>query len=240
MHRKSANPISFDTLEGRRLFAVAIGFVAPDKLTFTGDAADDTVIINDNGAGTVSGQVTNPAGVLVPFGPVFGIKQLDVKTLDGNDYVRYTLTGDPTVVHNHRVDLGLGDDVFKMDATADIDFGPNIYLAMNAQGGLGKDYMAAYYRGEMDGRMDLTLDGGWGDDRLITDARFDAGSTGGFVAREWGNDGNDTLDLLVRKTNPADPIFINALASGGNGIDSVTRTPWAANDATCEFVAVVP
>src|SRR5262245_24164272 len=114
MHR-SHGAISFDTLESRRLFAVAIRFVAPDQLTFTGDGANDTVIINDNGSGVISGQITTPAG-LVAFGPTPPIiKQIEVKTNAGDDYVRYTLTADPTVAHNVQVELGVGNDVFKMD-----------------------------------------------------------------------------------------------------------------------------
>jgi hypothetical protein len=239
MHRHHA-PVSFDTLESRRLFSVTIGFVAPDKLTFTGDAANDTVIINDNAAGVISGQITTPAG-LVAFGPTPPIiKQIEVKTNAGDDYVRYTLTADPTVAHNVSVDLGVGNDVFKMDATADIDIAPNNYLRVNVLGDWGKDYIAAYQRGELDGRMEMLMDGGSDDDTLITDVRFDPGSTGSFIGREWGSDGDDRMDLLVRKANPADPTFISAFASGGNGIDTLTRTIWASNDATCEFVTVVP
>jgi hypothetical protein len=229
-----------ETLEDRRLFAVAIGFVAPDMLTFTGDGQADTLVLKDNGAGVFSGERNNAVGAMIPFGPIGGIRRIQVQMNGNNDTVRYELGADPTTGRQVSVDLGSGNDYFTMTAAPDIDFAGNTYLALKVTGQAGDDYLTAFHRGELDGRMELILDGGDGNDRLVHDVMFDAGSTGGFVARSFGGNGNDFQHLLVRKTLAADPVFINALASGGAGWDNLTRTPWAANDATCEIVAVVP
>jgi hypothetical protein len=213
-----------------------------DTMVFTGDSADDTVVIYDNGVGTLNGSFTVAPGVMAPFGPVPGIRNVFVDTGKGNDQVYYKVFGDMWVggARTIGVTLGEGDDTLRFDAFNDIDMGPNSYVNLRASGGNGNDYLGVLHRGELDGQFITTLSGGAGKDQLYTDVKFDAGSTGKFYNRSWGDDGDDAISLLVRKSNPADPVFIDALASGGNGSDNVTRTPLAANDATCEIVTVVP
>jgi hypothetical protein len=230
-----------EELEERRMFAVSVVPVWPNTLVLTGNAANDVVVINDNGNGVVTGAATNLIGGMTPFG-FGGIRNIIVRTNDGNDLVRYNLNGDNLAGGATRLDvrLGNGNDTFDMYAGNDIDMGPNAYHSVNVLGEKGKDYLRAFYRGENDGQMRLVLDGGEEDDRLYTDYRFDLGSTGKFFARSLGQRGNDTMHLLVRKAFPFVPVAIDALGSGGGDIDKLTRTPWAANDATCEFVWVVP
>ena len=49
------------------------------------------------------------------------------------------------------------------------------------------------------------------------------------------------MDMLVRKANPADPVWVSAFASGGAGLnDHLHRTGLAFNDASCDWVWVVP
>ena len=231
---------SFESLENRQLFAVAVAFIAPDTLTFTGNAANDAIYITDNGAGGISGSATNAAGVLAPFPAFAGIRKVFIQTNAGNDYVSYQITNDLAPAgHQLTVDLGAGNDILKVSAGADIDISGQSYLQMKLTGNMGDDIMKVFYRGEMDGRFDMTIDGNDGHDRLSTEANFDPGSAGSFVNRTWGSLGDDTMDLLVRKV-AGDPIGISAIASGGAGIDSVTRTAWAAHDATTEFWSIVP
>ena len=65
-------------------------------------------------------------------------------------------------------------------------------------------------------------------------------SSGEFGTHLIGGDHDDELALLVRKANPADPIAITAVASGGNHHATATITPLASADPTCEVVNVVP
>jgi hypothetical protein len=231
-----------EPLEPRQLFAVTVAPIWPDTLILTGDAANDAINIYDNGSGLIQGSATDAVGGMTPFGPFPNIRRIVVNTGAGSDRVFYNLYGDNLAggATFLNVDLGDGDDVFQFYAANDIDMGPNAYLDVKVRGGAGKDYLWALYRGELDGQMNINMDGGDGDDRLITDVKFDPGSTGAFLAGSFGGKGNDAIDLLVRKSNPFDPTFINALASGGDDTDQITRTPWAFNDATCEFVSVVP
>jgi hypothetical protein len=238
---RSRSNTLFETLENRQMFAVAIGFVAPDTLTLTGNAANDTIILNDNGAspGVIMGQATNGGGVLAPFA-VAGVRRILINTNGGNDVVAYNLNNDLFGVRQVICRLGTGNDTFRMNALNDVDIWAGSYLQVQAFGEAGDDTMSMYHRGEVDGQEYLINDGGDGQDVLVQDVRLDAGSTGGFFARSLGQMGDDKQWLLVRKQLAADPISINAVASGGAGFDSITRTPWAANDATCEVVAVVP
>jgi hypothetical protein len=245
-HRRNQNiaatAAAVESLEGRRLFAVTLAMPAPDTLVFTGDSADDTVVIYDNGTGTLHGSYTVAPAVSAAFGPVGGIRQVYVDTGKGNDQVYYKVFGDMLVggARYIGVSLGEGDDVMRFDAANDIDMGPNSYVNLRASGGNGNDYLGVLHRGELDGQFITTLSGGAGKDQLYTDVKFDPGSTGSFFNRSYGDDGDDAITLLVRKSNPADPTIINALASGGAGWDNITRTPLAANDATCEVVSIVP
>jgi hypothetical protein len=230
----------FESLENRTMFAVGIVFTAPDMLTFTGNGANDTIIIDDNGAGVVSGQATNFFGVVTPFPAFAGIHRITINTNGGNDTVTYNLNGDPSTFNIVNAHLGVGNDAFKMNALADIDVFGNRTLDVRTFGEAGDDYIALYQRGEIDGYDYLVADGGDGQDILTHDIKVDAGSAGFLYAQSLGQMGDDKQSMLVRKVAFADPIFINAVASGGAGFDNITRTPWAINDATCEVVSVIP
>src|SRR4051794_7459517 len=166
---------------------------APDTLVFTGDSADDTVAIYDNGTGTLHGAYTVGLGVTAPFGPVPGIRNVRIDTQKGNDHVLYTVFGDMLVggARNIAVSLGDGNDTLRFDATKDIDMGPNSYVTLRATGGAGNDALSVLHRGELDGQFLVSLSGGAGKDHLVTDVKFDAGSTGKFFDRSYGDDGDD-------------------------------------------------
>ena len=241
-NQQTAAAATFEPLEGRRMFAVTPSMPAADTLVFTGDAADDQVMIYDNGMGTLHGSYTVAPGVTAPFGPVGGIRYVRVDTGMGNDVVGYQVYGDMLVggLRDITVTLGDGNDTRRFGATHDIDKGPNSYVVLRAFGQSGRDHLSVLHRGELDGQFLVGLWGGKDSDSLYTDVKFDFGSTGAFTTRSYGEDGDDKISLLVRKSNPFDPTAISAWASGGTGVDSVTRTPLASNDATCEIVTVVP
>lgn len=240
----SSSSQPFEVLENRQLFAVAVGFVAPSTLNFTGNFQADTVIINDNGFGTISGAVNNGAGVMVPFGPVPGIRNINVGTGLNNDRVYYTVMNDmPATLRNVAISLGEGHDSLRVNLANGIDIGPASIVNIRAAGGAGKDMLYGHYQGKLGGRLSMTFDGGSDDDRLFSDMRLNLGSTGSLFARTYGQDGNDTMDLLVHKANPADPAVVNAFASGGNGaMDRLRKTGIVPvfSDATVEFLSIVP
>jgi hypothetical protein len=215
-------------------------------VTFTGNNAADTISIQDDGAGVISGTATGPGGGAAPFGPFFNIRQVNVNTNGGDDTVTYQFTGDmlggPFAKRRITVNLGQGEDKFLLDASADIDLGKKARLNVQAFGGIddGRDQLTARYEGEMDGRFLLTMHGGDGNDNVSADVLFDQGSAGRFRARLFGDAHDDVLNLLVHKANTADPILIDAVGSGGANNDILTRTPLAADDGTCEVVNIVP
>jgi len=234
------NRTSFESLENRTLFAVAIAFAAPDTLNFTGNAANDTIIINDNGAGVITGQATNGGGMLAAFPAFAGIHRVNITTNAGVDRVTYNLTADAAGFHQINASLGDGNDSFKLNANNDVDISANSDLYVFAYGNAGDDVISLNHRGEVDGDEYLISDGGDGEDSLVTDVYLQKGSSGFLQAQASGSMGDDKISMLVRKELAADTIFINAVASGGAGFDNITRTPWATSDGTCEVVAVIP
>lgn len=227
-------------LEDRHLLAVVVACVG-DTITFTGNWQADTVIINDNGAGLITGLRSNPAGDIVPFVPCAGIREIVVDTGANNDSVTYNLNGDLGLGATRivRVNLGAGNDWLRVTANADVDIGAGALLRLKLDGGDGTDFMYLFYRGELDGRLELVADGGAANDRVYADLRLDCGSTGSLDARVLGGLGDDYLDLLVREQCPLDPTAIDALISGGLGFDTCTRTANILADASCNVVNVV-
>jgi hypothetical protein len=234
---------AFETLEGRQMFTVVPSVPSAGVLVFTGDAANDSVNIYDNGAGLISGNYTNAAGTQTPFGWVGGFQTIYVNTGAGNDAFTYQIIADNLGggARYVRSNLGAGDDVSRFYAGNDIDLGPNAYYDINVYGGDGRDYISAFYRGELDGSLRLIQTGAAGDDTLYIDARLDFGSSGHFFARQYGNDGDDTVTLTPRKAFAFDPVSVDAGADGGAHVlgDRLTRTAlaWGIN---FEGLAVVP
>jgi Ca2+-binding RTX toxin-like protein len=144
-------------------------------------------------------------------------------------------------VRNVGIAPGAGNDFVQFYAANDIDLAANSSFNLNVYGGQGNDYVTGRYFGELDGSLRMNFDGGDGNDRLITNARLDTGSKGLFYARSWGRNGDDNVDMHVRKVNLFDPVFISAGASGGPHVfgDKLSRTALAFNDATFEAIVVV-
>jgi hypothetical protein len=240
--------VGVETLESRRLFAVAIGMPAADTLTFTGNFQDDKVYINDNGNGVLSGAVSNAAGVMVAFGPVAGIRRLLINTGDGNDAVNVRITGHMWAGGPHEIqcNLGSGNDWYRYDAistpTGTVNVGFNDTPTQRVLGGKGDDNLYYLHRGDIDGKVAVTLDGGTENDVLYTDVKCMPSSMGQLSAFSHAGAGKDKVSLLVRKSVAADPIVINAHATSGFDADwdELTRTALCSDDGLFSAVAVVP
>ena len=237
----SVRPI--ESLEGRQMFTVTPAFIAPSTLTFVGDAANDTVTLYDNGNGGISGYYTNAGGTLSSFGVIPGIQNIRVSLGAGSDAFNYKLYGDMTLGGARYVnaDLGKDNDVARFYADNDIDMGPNAYFDLGIQGNTGDDVINAFYDGELDGQLRLNLYGWDRNDQIVTQAKMQFGSTGTFFARSYGGEGDDSLDMIVRKENPFDTVSINAGVDGQGHVfgDKATRTPLAF-DVNIEFLTVIP
>src|SRR5687768_5565409 len=218
-----------EALESRQMMTVTPSVPAPGVLVFSGDAANDAVNIYDNGAGAIMGNYTNAGGTQTPFGWVGGFQTIYVLTGAGNDTFTYQIINDNLGggARYVRADLGAGHDTHRFYAGNDIDLGPNAYYDINVIGGAGKDHMSAFYQGELDGQLRLLQNGGLEDDYVSIDAKLDFGSSGKFFARQWGSDGDDTMNLQVRKSFFFDPVIIDAQADGGTHLagDRLTKTP---------------
>jgi hypothetical protein len=232
-----------ESLEGRQMFTVTPSVPAAGVLVFTGDAANDQVNILDNGAGAISGSYTNAGGGLTAFGWVGGFQTIYVNTGAGDDAFTYQIIADNLGggVRYVRSDLGAGQDVSRFYAGNDIDLGPNTYYDINIYGNAGKDYIGAFYQGELDGQLRFIQNGGAEDDTLYLEAKLDFGSAGKLFARQYGGDGDDNMTLTPRKAFFFDPVIVDAQADGGAHFagDRLTRTPLA-SDVNVEFLTVIP
>src|SRR5262249_23167685 len=105
--------LGVERLDEREVPACIVTHPTPDTVLITGDGANDTVIIRDNGIGGISGTATG-AGAF----SFAGIKNIRVFTNDGSDRVAYNLIRDllPGQSRDVVVSLGssprLGQDTF--------------------------------------------------------------------------------------------------------------------------------
>ena len=248
LRQKKFNRCTVETLESRQLFAVTVAMPAPDTLSFTGNFEDDYIHIDDNGSGVVRAWVSSATTPAVLVGPIAGIRRLIINTGDGNDQVDIMIRGDVVAGGTHEIqcDLGNGNDWYRWhDITTATGFskvGFNDRPVQRVLGGKGNDSLNYIHRGEIDGKVAVTLDGGTENDVLYAEVLCTAGSAGAFGAALNCGTGKDKATLLVRKAVAADPIAINAHATSGPDLDwdTVTRTALATDDGLFSAVTVVP
>jgi hypothetical protein len=245
--RRNKSCLSVSPLEGREVPACIVSYPNPETMVVTGNAANDVVILRDNGFGVVSGWATG-AGF---FGHA-GIKNIQVFTGDGADRVYYHLQGHLQPGQQRAVTawLGNGNDYFLANlhnpagvasdlragsnlsiaahggdgsdhlvanALGGVDVASGAKLAVNLDGGNSNDLIRAYYAGENDGTVAFNLDGGFGNDRIHGYVYARLGSTGVISAKEDGGFGNDYMTLAVYK--PATAALALAEIDGGPGTD---------------------
>jgi hypothetical protein len=260
-----------ETLEDRCQPAVAINFFpGPGILVLSGDAAANQVTITDQGHNLPGGVTATITGIGPPAGFVSNgipVKRIVVLTGDGNDTVRYNLTGNlgveraveaslgrhldsfiarlggdllPGSVLRLSVDGGLHRDLVQLDASADVDVAAGASLLMGLNGGPAGDNVIVRYRGEMDGHLLMDADGGPDGANDVVAAQFDldAGSSGLLEAVERGHMGDDYLRLVIHKRR-ADPAVVRGLIDGGPGFDIAVHTP-NVKVVNCESEVMVP
>ena len=218
--------LNVQSLESREVPACLVTHPTADTVVITGDAANDLVVIRDNGAGVVTGFATG-FGV---FG-FAGIKNIRVATGAGDDHVDYNLTANllPNQVRTLAASLGSGNDWFSANlhnpATAvgsDLLF--NSHMTIAAFGGDGKDSMHINANNDVDvaagASLKMLMFGEAGNDLLTA---FYRGENDGMVALQELDGG--TGDDVIRAVYQADPGSNGSalgIAHGRDGNDAIS------------------
>src|SRR5262249_22468735 len=101
--RTNKTRLGVERLDEREVPACIVAHPTPDTVVITGDGANDTVLIRDNGFGGISGGATG-AGAF----SFAGIKKIQVSTNGGSDRVSYTLFRDLQPGQSRDVFVSLG------------------------------------------------------------------------------------------------------------------------------------
>lgn len=196
--RTKSTRLSLERMDERDVPACIVGLGAPDTLVVTGNAASDTVIINDNGAGVITGSATGWGAFTFS-----GIKQIQVNTWAGNDHVVYNLTRNlgATQQRTVSVQLGAGNDAF----TANL---------FNPRNGVGSDLLEA-------SRLTISAAGGEGNDSLRVNALHDVDVTisAALNVNLLGESGHDAISADYHGQNNG-LVALRGL-NGGTGNDSI-------------------
>jgi hypothetical protein len=195
---KNRSRLSVQSLESREVPACVVAHPTASLVLITGDAADDSVVIRDDGAGHVFGFATGAGGFSFT-----GIKTIRVDTHDGNDSVRYDLIGNlqPGQQRFVTVYLGAGNDSLSANLEDPVL-------------GVGSDLLKKSH-------MTITAVGGLGKDSMHVDARKDVDVAVGasLVAALFGDDGSDIITGLYHGENDGSVSFQSL--DGGAGSDFI-------------------
>jgi hypothetical protein len=202
MRSTNRTRLSVLSLESREVPACIISKPTPDTLVVEGDAANDTVILRDNGAGGINVSATGNPNLNFT-----GIKNIVVNTRGGDDRVFYNLVRNlqPGQTRNVDVRTEAGNDVF----LANLYRPP--FLGFPA---VGSDLMA-------NSRLVIGGMGGEGNDQMRIDATRDVDVAPGAALKMilFGDRGNDSLAAAYRGENDG-AVSIREL-DGGTGNDVI-------------------
>ncbi len=116
----------------------------------------------------------------------------------GDDYSAVYFMGALEDNTNVFVDMrgSFGDDIMHVGASVS-DMDGNGDFNLNMFGEQDNDTLSFIYEGEMDGDMNVVLDGGIGDDTVDSSATFNLGSSGNVRLDTFGRQGNDTVSNVI-------------------------------------------
>jgi hypothetical protein len=167
-------------------------------------------------------RVTSSQGydeVSARFGAIRGTN-LDLRTQLGNgpSQFRAWLNGDLT--GNAKVFLGVngGRSYDGIDIKTSGNIAATAQLAIDAEGGPGKDTVHVDYWGRLDGKLTTVANGGPGDDWVESNIRLAAGSKGKLDAKVLGGPGDDLLILRVHDLSHHLQ-SLKAVMDGGAGLN---------------------
>jgi hypothetical protein len=226
--RTNKTRLGVQRLDDREVPACLVTHPTPDTVVITGDAANDTVLIRDNGIGGISGTATG-AGVF----SFAGIKNIRVMTNGGSDRVAYNLIRDlqPGQVRDVAVSLGssprLGQDTFVANlynpATGiGTDLKAGSSLAITAFGGDGRDVMFVNAFRDTDvavgAKLDVELFGQAGNDVIMTHYWGENDGTVSFFTD--GGAGSDLMRSRFTESLGSTGV-LDAVVRGGDGQDNI-------------------
>jgi hypothetical protein len=224
-------------LEGRDCPAAQI-FQFGGFLVVTGDAASNTIVVNDLGNGRLAIVADGKSSLRT------NVQTVVIATGGGDDTVSYNLFGAASAANVLAVTTGAGNDSISVNGTAlsdsltvgvnagigDDDISVNLSgvpvgAAVNLflTGGSGNDSFDLSAAGEVDGTLNIRANGGGGVDTLSGDIDVGAGSTGTVAAILSGSFGDDFLDLSVTGAGLGG-IGLTAEIRGGLGTDTGVAT----------------
>ena len=228
--------------------------------TYTSKGAIAVIALQDgNGADNVTfnltGPLTSAQSVLLNLGG--GNDQFtaniagDINTTNGLDLEIYGGAGNDSLKVNQTgqtlagsfvpyLEGDAGNDTLVYNGTGTIATGATVTPEFS--GGAGNDSIKSTYSGQINGNFiyNLSADGGTGNDNIVDNINVGAGSTGTVgtssttPAAVEGGAGNDTIRFAVTVDPNAPLAQINAVAIGGTGKDTVSRTSNVQTDATNE------
>ena len=210
---------------------------------------------NDQVTYNLNGNLVTPRVVLVDLG-AGNDKFTDnlngsLDSTTGLDLEVYGDAGNDTMISNQPGASLLGDSVvyFEGDAGNDtLSYHGSGTIAAGASfspefsGGAGNDVINSNYSGVINGYFmyNLAADGGDGNDKITVNTHVGAGSTGSIgsssaaPAAVEGGAGNDTIVDNVSVDPTATQANVYAVAIGGTGKDTVSRTANVTTDPTNE------
>jgi hypothetical protein len=153
------------------------------------------------------------------FGTIRGTN-LDFRTQlgDGPSQFRAWLNADLTGYAKVFVGVNGGRSYDGIDIKARGNIDATSRLALDAEGGLGKDTVHVDYWGRLAGQLTTVANGGSGDDWVESNIRLAAGSKGMLGTKILGGTGNDLL--ILRALDESHHLqALKAVMDGGGGLD---------------------
>ena len=215
-----------------------LGKGGDDQVSYNleGDLVAPRVVLVDLGAGNdkftdnLAGAINSASGL-----------DLEVYGDAGNDTMSTVQTG-ATLLGKATVyfDGGAGNDNLAYNGSGMIAAGAS--LSPEFSGDAGNDTIRSNYAGQINGNYmyNLTADGGSGNDTITDNVAVAAGSTGSVgsasatPAAIEGGSGNDTIQYAVAVDPAAPQASVYAVAIGGTGKDTISRTSNVTTDASNE------
>lgn len=181
-------------------------------LTIVGNSQADTIVLNDDGQGGITGTVNGQAV------SASNVRSVVIATGGGNDTVEYTLDGTRTKVLALSISLGGGNN------EATVDFGAGItatVASVAVAGGSGIDNVSATF-GEMSNSILAFSSGlGGGNDTLEANVVGDVLGTSKAAFAVDGFSGNDDITFNALGVNVDAGARLAMSLLGGTGGDTV-------------------
>lgn len=230
-----------ESLETRCCPSASIG-IRGQLLLIRGDAAANTVAIQDDGAGNVTASID---GKSVTGSNIHGIF---VDTRGGDDSVSYTLANPLETREFFGIRTGGGADTVTLDFSKGIAAGGHLRLGVSSGGGAdnvsanlgsiaagasakvnietgdGDSTVNVGFTGWLDGGLSTRIKSGDGNNNLTANYDVNAGSTGSLRSKIEAGDGNNDLTMNITGAGAATLKALHAKIEAGTGTNTIVNT----------------